>query len=90
MVLVLMNAHPEPRAALLYPARCFAAVSLDQALNIADALALGNNPRLSENSRGQLRYCERPFLKSLIFPSNTLAAPESPARGKLLFQDIAA
>ena len=87
MVLVLMNAHPKPRAALLYPGRCFAAVSLDQASNIADALAFGDNPRLSENPRGQLRNCERPFWKSLIFPSNTLAAPESPARGKIGIQN---
>ena len=57
MILVLMNAHPKPRAALLHPGRRFAAVCLDQASNIADALAFGNDPRLSENPGGQLRNC---------------------------------
>ena len=61
MILVLMNAHLKPRAALLYPGRRLAAVSLDQASNIADAPAFGDDPRLSENPRGQLRNCERPF-----------------------------
>ena len=57
MILVLMNANPKPRAALFYPARRFAAVCLDQASNIADVLAFGNDSRLSENPGGQLRNC---------------------------------
>jgi hypothetical protein len=80
MILVLMNAHIKPRAALLYPDRRLAAVSLDQASNIADALALGNNPRLSENPGGQLRNRWRPPCNSLIFLSHAFVVPESPDR----------
>ena len=80
MILVLINAHLKPRAALLYPGRRFAAVSLDQASNIADAPAFGNDPRLSENPGGQLRNRRRPLCNLLIFPSNTFVVPESPDR----------
>jgi hypothetical protein len=86
MVLVLINAYPKPWTTLFYPTRCFAAVSLDQASNIADTFAFGNNPRLSENPRAQLRNCERPFRKSLLFSSNTPAAPDPPARSKIGIQ----
>ena len=78
MILVLINAHLKPRAALLYPGRRFAAVSLDQASNIADAPAFGDDPRLSENPGGQLRNWRRPLCNSLIFPSNTFVVPDSP------------
>jgi len=57
MILVLISAHPKPWAALLHPGRRVAAVCLDQAANIADAVAFGNDPRLSENPGGQLRNC---------------------------------
>ena len=76
MILVLMNAHPKPWAALLHPARRFATVCLDQASNIADALAFGYNPRPSKNPGRQLRNSRCPFWKSLFFP---FAATESPA-----------
>jgi hypothetical protein len=65
MILVLMNAQSKPRAALLHPGRRFAAVCLDQASNIADALAFGNDPRLSENPGGQLRNCRHSFSELL-------------------------
>jgi hypothetical protein len=77
MILVLINAHLKPRAALLYPGRCFAAVSLDQTSNIADAPSFRNHPRLSENPRGQLRNWRGPLCN---FPSNTFVASESPDR----------
>ena len=78
MILVLINAHLKPRAALLHPLRRFAAVFLDQALNIADAPAFGDDPRLSENPGGQLRNRRRPLCNSLGFPSNTFVVPKSP------------
>jgi hypothetical protein len=78
MILVLINAHLKPRAALFHPGRRLAAVSLDQASNIADAPAFGDDPRLSENPGGQLRNWRRPLCNSLILPSNTFVAPESP------------
>lgn len=78
MILVLINAHLKPRAALLYPGRRFAAVSLDQAANIADASAFGNHSRLSENPGGQLRNWRRPLRNPLVFPSNAFVIPESP------------
>lgn len=65
MILVLTNANSKPRAALLRPGRRFAAVCLDQASNIADALAFGNDPRLSENPGGQLRNCRHSFSELL-------------------------
>jgi hypothetical protein len=71
MILVLINTHLKPRAALLYPGRRFAAVSLDQTRNIADAPAFGDNPRLSEKPGGQLRNRRCPLCNSMIFPSNT-------------------
>ena len=80
MILVLANAHPKARAALLYPGRRFATVCLDQALNIANALAFGNDPRLTENPGGQLRNGNRPLGKSGIYPSNISGAPGSPDR----------
>ena len=78
MILVLINAHLKPRAALLHPRRWFAAVSLDQASNIADAPAFGDDPRLSQNPGGQLRNRRRPLCNSLGFPSNTFVVAESP------------
>lgn len=80
MILVLINSHLKARAALLDPGRRFAAVRLNQASNIADSLAFGNDPRLSENPGGQLSNCGRPLCKSPIFPSNTFVAPGSPRR----------
>jgi hypothetical protein len=75
MILVLTDAHPKPRAALLYPARCFATVCLDQTPNFANASAFCNHPRLSENPGCQLRNCKRPLGKSLILPSDTSLHP---------------
>jgi hypothetical protein len=73
MILVLINAHPKAQAALLDPGRRIAAVSLDQASNIADAPAFGNHPRLSENPGGQLRNCKPRLGKSPIYPTNIIA-----------------
>ena len=87
MILVLVNARLETRAALFHPGRRFAAVCFDQALNIAKALAFGNHPRLSENSGGQLRNCRRPPSKSLIYPSHTSTLPESPDRRMIVTQN---
>jgi hypothetical protein len=80
MILVLINAHLKPRAALLHPRRRFTAVSLDQASNIADASAFGDDPRLSENPGGQLRNWRRPPCNSLVFLSDTFVVAESTDR----------
>jgi hypothetical protein len=87
MILVLINAEPKARATLLDPGRRFAAVSLDQASNIADAPAFGDDPRLSENPGGQLRNWRRPLCNSRIFPSNTFVVPESPDRQMIVAVD---
>ena len=80
MILVLVNAHLKARATLLHPGRRLATVCLDQASNIVNALAFGDDPRLSENPGGHLRNCRHPLCKSLIYWSNTCVAPESPNR----------
>jgi hypothetical protein len=80
MILVLMNAHLKPRAALLHPGRRFAAVSLDQASNIANASAFRDDPRLRENPGGQLGNWSHPLRNSVIFQSNTFVVPESADR----------
>ncbi len=87
MILVLVNARLKTRAALFHPGRRFTTVCFDQALNIANALAFGNHPRLSENSGGQLRNCKCPPCKSLIYPSHTSVAPESPDCRMILIQN---
>ena len=87
MILVLINAHPEARAALLDPCRRFATVGLDQASNIANASAFGNYPRLSVNPRCQLRNSRCPLCNSLVFPSNTSVAPGSTDHQVIGIQD---
>lgn len=87
MILVLVNAHLKARATLLHPTRRLATVCLDQASNIANAVAFGDDPRLSENPGGQLRNCRRPLCKSLIYLSNTSVAPESPDRQMIGIQN---
>lgn len=87
MILVLVNAHLKARATLLHPGRRLATVCLDQASNIANALAFGNDSRLSENPGGQLRNGKRPRGKSRIYPSNISVAPGSPDRQMIDIQN---
>jgi hypothetical protein len=77
MVLILMNAHLKARAALFYPGRCLASVFLDQAPNIADAPAFGDDPRLSDNPGGQLSNFRYPLCESSIWPSNLSLVPNA-------------
>ena len=87
MILVLVNARLKTRATLLHPGRRLTTVCFDQTLNVANALAFGNHPRLSENSGGQLRNCRCPPSKSLIHLSHTSVAPESPDCRMILVQN---
>lgn len=77
MILVLVNAQLETWATFLDPPRRFAAVSLHQASDIANALAFRNDPRLGDDPRGQLINSTSPFDKSPSYFSDNATAVES-------------